>query len=662
MKRIVLLILCLTMLFVCPVSIYAADIELPDLIGDHMLIQQGKPIKLWGTVSPGETVSIKLGTKNKAISKGSAVADSDGTFHAELPSVMAGGPYTLTFSTETATKTVQDVLVGELWVQSGQSNMAGAVNGTGTHKNEFLPDKPMDKIRLFMNTKQEESDTRQTDLQGAWQVATREAVGTYSALGYAALEKIYENIDMPVGGICCAYGGAAMAPWQGPSEKGGTGGVYYNKKAAPLTQFNIRGVIWQQGSANRGNSPELFASTFEQLITSWRRDWDDPDMPFVFATMYPSPMRYKQTWSPYQYIIEDFSNARLGQLKAYNDVENTAIAVTVDCPPVKGVDKDPLHPTNKKPGGERLGLAALGLVYGAIDKWSSPLYQSAEVSGNTATIKFSHAYDGLKTTDGKAPRCFMASENGTKFFNATAEITGKDTVKITCPEISKINYVSYCVETHLFPYTSVDDMVIDTYPDVNLVNSENLPACTFSYAATEVIPEKKHKYQINTVDETAALGESYAFNDTVTLTRQDGSTVEKDVVWSINSIDTKSAKTVSFYGLAEDEDLIIPAKITVKEVSDNPLPSVSANLQGTKLTATVPAGDVKANRAIYVTAAFYDRDEKFISAKLIPVFLKAGTANEISFSADIPQNAATAKVMVMGQNMRLYLSDMLEIE
>jgi len=466
-----------------------ANLTLPDLISDHMLIQQNKPIKLWGNAEPGETVTVKLEAGNEIKAQVQTQVEETGRFDIELPKMTAGGPYALTFSTEDQSVTVSDVLIGELWVQSGQSNMARPTSGTGSYASEILPAEANDEIRIFMATADVSASTPATDITGSWKIADTTTVNNYSAVGYVALEKLNQELDMPVGGICNAVGGASMSQFMGIDN--GTAGGYYYSKTAPLTQLNIRGVMWYQGEGDRGRTPSDFTATFNKLIRTWRNAWGDSDLPFVYVALPPSPMKYYASWTG-GYIMEDFSSARLGQLQSYYENDNVAFAVAMDCHPNAG--EDSLHPNNKKPIGERLGLATLDMIYNVIDNGMSPLFKSVTVNGNTATVFFNHTYGGLKTVDNEAPRCFYVSEseNGT-YYEAQAEITGTDEITLTCSEISEIKYVSYAVEKHMYPYTSADDAVINTYADVNLVNSENLPACPFAYSVSETRKEKAPK-------------------------------------------------------------------------------------------------------------------------------------------------------------------------
>ncbi|MDY4976616.1 MAG: sialate O-acetylesterase [Clostridia bacterium] len=657
MKKILMVFLLALLLFSQLVPVSAAEIQLPNLIGDHMLLQQGKPIRLWGTAEPGATVQIRLRSGSDVILRGQAKAEADGSFQAELPAVTAGGPYQLVFSTSSSSVTVEDVLVGELWVQSGQSNMAKLTGHTGSYANDILPSQTMDQIRLFINTADTQSSAREKDLKGKWVTASRSAVQNYSAVGYSALDRLYQELDMPVGGICCAIGGAGMSSYQGPSAAGEPGAGRYNTKVAPLTRLSVRGVMWYQGEGDRYN--KTFASDFKKLITSWRTDWQDSDMPFLFVALPPSPMKYYASWTG-SYIMEDFSTARLGQLEVYHELDNVGIAVSMDCPPDIGAGFDALHPNNKKPVGQRLALSALGLVYGLEDKWSSPLYQKAEAAGNQATITFSHAYEGLKTTDGKAPRCFMAAGADGVFYEASAVISGENTVTITCPAVAQIKQISYAVEKHMYPYdesklnTEEDTAVIDTYADVNLVNSEGLPLCPFSCQVTEVRPEKVPLYQAEAVEQVVPQGDPYGLPEEVSLTKADGSAVQQKALWSLSGISTEEEAVYTLYGLAEDADVIIPVRIEVK--GDTPLAGTASIVkQDNKAVFSVPLGQVEVDRTLYLFAGFYDSQGKFLSACSFPRQITKGQTGQLTGSAEIPAGTSEVKLMALNGNLKPFL-------
>ncbi len=489
LKSAIFIAIVLVGIFMLSVVSYAAEITLPDIISDHMLIQQGEPTYVWGAAGAGETVTVKLTASGKTLMTAKGTAGNDGKFKISLGAIPPGGPFDLEFSTESSSKIVTDVMVGEVWLQGGQSNMALRGRKASLATQELLPKEKINDIRLFINTKDEPMAERAENVEGKWVVADNETTREYSAIGYLALKTVYDTIDVPVGGICLAVDGKGMSYFSGPTEKGGVGKKGYNAKYAPIVDYKVRGVMWNQFSADREN--ENFTRDFNQLIKSWRLDRDDPDLPFVFITGYPSPMKYFASWTN-SYIMEDWSIARLGQIQTYYETDNTAFIVTTDLPPQE-TDSDPLHPTDKRVTGIRLGRAVLGSIYGKIENWQSPMYKASSKGDGYVDVTFSYAYGGLKTTDGEAPRCFLVGRTDTALREAKAEIINENTIRLSAEGLKDINYISYCTEAHLYPYTSAEDAVINTYPDVNVVNSEGLPLASFAVNVGEERREKTFK-------------------------------------------------------------------------------------------------------------------------------------------------------------------------
>lgn len=498
MKKMLIVLLMLVAVF-SGTEVMAAEIKLPNLISEHMMIQRDKEIKLWGTADKNTSINVKLTKNGSEISQTTALTDESGRFEATLPAVSDKGPYALTFSNEQSSVTVGDVLAGDIWVQCGQSNMELTVSHCYADTADQPPDiyqkdimsditdehPTEENIRIFYNGELNVSSTeRKTDLEGEWKIVSYDSVWNYSAVGYSALNKLYKELNVPMGGICVAHGGAAMSSYQGPREAGLPGGGLYNYKVAPLTQLNVKGVMWYQGETDASN---IFGYHFftERIINRWRADFGNEDMPFVDVSFPPSPLGIGNF---------DYSNIRQAHLDAYYNIKNTALAVAIDLPG----KLDDAHPGNKRPVGERMALAALGSIYKVKDEYSSPLFASVKAVGNIAVVQFSHSYDGLKTTDGEAPRQFYTADADGVFYPANAKISGTDTIVLRCPKIKKIKYVSYATENNM--YERGTDGMVDSlklpenitykYMDVNLVNSIDLPACPFVYEVG-TIKEKK---------------------------------------------------------------------------------------------------------------------------------------------------------------------------
>lgn len=499
MKKIFLIMALFTVIFAVNVSA-SEEIVLPDLISDHMMIQRNENILLWGTAEANSQITVTLKENSKEISHTTVKADDSGRFDASLPSVSDKGPYELVFSDGTNKKTVSDVLAGDIWIQCGQSNMELTVShcyadtsdqDPDIYRNDIMKDitdeNPSENnIRLFYNGELNvSSTTRKSDLTGEWKIVDYDSVYNYSAVGYSALNKLYRELQVPMGGICVAHGGASMESYQGPRKPGLSGGGLYNYKVAPLTQMNVFGVMWYQGETDDEN---VFAYHFftERIINRWRADFGDEDMPFIDVSFPPSPLLLGNF---------DYSNIRQVHLDAYYNTDNLAMAVAIDLPG----KLDDAHPGNKRLVGERMALAALGTVYKTKTEYSSPFFESIRSVGNIAVIKFSHTYDGLKTTDGQLPRMFRVAGSDGVFYNATAKISGKNTITVRCPQVDRIKTVSYAVENNIFQRNQngfvdsgklPDDLNYD-YMDVNLVNSIDLPVCPFVYDVDSSVKHAK---------------------------------------------------------------------------------------------------------------------------------------------------------------------------
>lgn len=653
----------------------ASDLILPDLISDNMLIQQAKPVRLWGSGggTTGETVTAEIKDGNTVINSGSGKIDANGKWQIEMPAMFVGGPYTVTFSANGKNKTVSNVLVGELWVQGGQSNMERTVNGISNseYKNEILPKETKNEIRLFYNNANITQTTAADDLDGKWVIAGPSTVGGYSAVGYSALEELHNQLGVPVGGICNAIGGVGMDSFYGPSTPGGTGAGSYNAKTAPLTNFNIRGVMWYQGEANRNESADGFATKLEKIITTWRNGWNDPDMPFIYVQLPASPMRYWASWLN-AYIVEDFSTARLGQTKIYQSMDKVGMAVSIDCAPVHSEKdgEDALHPWNKKPIGQRLAYSALALAYGQDVVYSGPMYLSKSVDGNAMTLTFSNVEDGLKTTDGKAPRCFYIAGSDKKYYEAAAEIVGKNQLKLTSSQVASPVHVAYSMEKIMYPYKDYNDQgaVIHTYPDVNLINSVGLPVSPFMTDVSYTPKEVKPSYLAGFYNRTVGLNSSYQLPETVELTKPDGTIEVKKVTWSIDDFNTKTEKSYIFYGFPEGTDCIVPAAVKVKKLEESPVSGdiTITNADGSavnnltanaKIKMNVPIQNQATAKTARLTLAVYSADNRLTGVKTLMAPIPANSTQSLSVELTLPagtDNTCRVKAFITDPNLAPY--------
>jgi sialate O-acetylesterase len=402
-----------------------------------MVVQRDKPLLIWGTADPGEEVAVDF-----AGHSASTKADDKGAWKVALEPVKADGKaHKLTVRGKN-TVTLDDVLIGEVWVGSGQSNMewslAASQNAKAAIKEASHPN-----IRLF-HVPKIQSKTPAANVKASWKVCTPKTVPGFSAVLYYFGVRLHKDLDVPVGLIASSWGGSRIEPWT-VTEKG-SGGMY-NGMIAPLMPVAIRGVIWYQGESNVGEGM-AYRDKKERLIKGWRDIWGK-DMPFYFVQIAP--------WSRYRAgSLAPLWEAQAASLK----IPHTGMAVTTDL-----VDdiKD-IHPKNKLDVGNRLALWALAKTYGKKDLvYSGPLYKSMKVDGNKVRLSFAHVGGGLKSRDDKALTEFEIAGKDGKFVPAEATIEG-DTVVVQAKDVSEPVQVRFGWRNMANP---------------NLSNKEGLPASPF---------------------------------------------------------------------------------------------------------------------------------------------------------------------------------------
>ncbi|WOO41482.1 sialate O-acetylesterase [Rubellicoccus peritrichatus] len=456
----------------------AAELRLAAVISDGMVLQQGLPVRLWGSGSPGASIMLKLGPE-----KATATVGQDGKWQCELPALRDGGPIALEIASGNERLSVGDILVGEVWLCSGQSNMHWPLKKSANAKS-VIAAADNTEIRFF-TVAQNASVEGEPSLEGKWEVCQPDSAAEFSAIAYYFGKQLHESLDVPVGLIGSSWGGTAAAPWTAPEafeghpqlgylaktrsgnlrkaskqiaagqEPKGTQripGVLYDNMIRPLVFFGLRGVIWYQGESNVKQASQ-YAVLFPTLIESWRSAWGRQDLPFLFVQL-PN-YREKQSGPK----GSQWAELRESQFKTL-ELPNTGMAVTIDI----GEAND-LHPKNKKDVGERLARIALHDVYGIDVKGpaTGPLFSACDIKGNEVVVSFDYAEGGLKTIDGMAPKAFAVAGQDGQFVSADARIEN-NTVIVSSSEITSPVAVRYAWEGN---------------PEVNLVNQANLPASPF---------------------------------------------------------------------------------------------------------------------------------------------------------------------------------------
>ena len=481
-------------------GLLAADVRLPAVLSDRMVLQSDRPIHVWGWAEPGEPVETRFRGKSAA-----GAAGADGRWSLYLPPEPAGGPDTLEVRGRNRIE-IRDVLVGEVWLGSGQSNMVWLLrNTTGAEDEIASANRP--GMRFF-KVKLDASATPKDDVEGEWIVCSPDKIGEYSAAGYYFSRHLHEKTGAPVGFIQSAWGGTPaqawtsfetldsdpqlhsllvewrqvldeyprakvrheqqMARWReeaAAAKKAGTEAprapaeprgplhqhapaTLYNAMIAPLTPYAIRGVIWYQGE-NDANQRRgyLYRRLFREMIEDWRRAWGVGAFPFLFVQL-----------ANYARVPETSEWPELREAQALTlGLANTGMAVAVDI----GESGD-IHPKNKRDVGDRLALAARAVAYGERALvYSGPMYRQHTVEGDKLRLWFDHAGSGLELRGGgKGFR--LAGPDG-RFHEARAEVVGA-TIVLTSPAVRQPVAARYAWAAD---------------PETSLFNREGLPASPF---------------------------------------------------------------------------------------------------------------------------------------------------------------------------------------
>ncbi|MBY0588153.1 sialate O-acetylesterase [bacterium] len=484
-------------------STVRADVSLASIFSDHMVLQRDVEVPVWGTAAEGEEVTVQLGDQT------AVCVASGGKWNVKLKPIAAGGPHVLSVRGKNALA-VNDVLIGEVWICSGQSNMVWGL------KDSFEPQSVIagsadDGLRLI-TVPRVSKDEPQSAIDAKWEPAAPGSVEAFSAVGYYFGKHLRETLKVPVGLINTSFGGTPaeawtsrerlesvpelaqsilgnykqaidlypmalakykedMNRWQEEANKAKAEGKpdpaaprppvdpsgnpqrpcgLYNAMIAPLIPFAIRGAIWYQGESNADRAQQ-YATLFPSMIQDWRTRWGQGEFPFFFVQL-----------APYTRIVKEPADSAWAELREAQrlttlSLPNTAMAVITDV----GEELD-IHPRRKREVGERLALAARKLAYGENIPHSGPTFKELKIDGDKAIVHFDHVAGGLVAKDGPLTGFTLAGADG-KFVIAQAEIVG-DTVVLKAPEVPAPVHVR-------FGWAN--------FPVVNLWNQAGLPASPF---------------------------------------------------------------------------------------------------------------------------------------------------------------------------------------
>ena len=484
--------------FTCALSLSSyADVTVPALLADHMVVQRGFPVHVWGLAAPQEAVSVTFRGETKT-----GTADDDGRWSIYLSPGEAGGPLQLTIKA-TNTIVLNDILVGDVWVASGQSNMEFPMTGLVNAQTEIAAAQ-YPKIRLFLVKHKPAGYPLETVESKGWAACTPETAADSSAVAYFFARNLQQKLGVPIGLIESSWGGTAAESWTSLHTLGADAALMpvfsarakmvdeqstnvlrqqredveyqkavaqakaegkpvpwpqwhpdfaawapaalYNGMIAPLTPFAIRGVIWYQGEANASpDRASLYARLFQTMIRDWRNSWGEGDFPFLFVQIANWNTEPGELWP-------EVRNAQRQALA----LRNTGMAVTIDIG-----DPNDIHPKNKQDVGLRLSLAARAITYGEKIEWSGPLYRQITQEEHALRVWFDHA-NGLMAKGATVTGFEVAGADG-KYSAADAKIDGTSVVVSSTAVPAPVS-VRYGWAPN---------------PNCNLFNKEGLPASPF---------------------------------------------------------------------------------------------------------------------------------------------------------------------------------------
>jgi sialate O-acetylesterase len=390
-----------------------AEVVLPNIFQNHMILQQGVENRVWGTTAPGEAVAVEI-----AGQKVSGRADSEGKWRVELaPLAATSEPLEMTVSGSN-TIVIKDILIGEVWLASGQSNMAtGIRQSRGDQQKVFAAQKDNQRVRAY--------------IRGKWYLLSEQAKQTSAVAFFFAL-KLEQALDVPVAYVVVAQNGSKIEPFVPPAEAeafklGPKSSNIFNNRVAPLTDYSIKGVIWYQGESNRG--ADNYYDSLMALHAGWSRVFNMPKLPFYQVQIAPFNKQEEKTS-----LISD--SVWSAQYRASEEIPSMGIIPLHDT----GISVKHIHPRSKQPVGERLAAMALKHQYGMDVVTSGPVFAGATRQGSKVMVDFDRVDQGLVTSDDEPPSFFELSSDGETFVDATATIKGNQ-IEVFAAGISDPKFV-----------------------------------------------------------------------------------------------------------------------------------------------------------------------------------------------------------------------------
>jgi sialate O-acetylesterase len=454
-----------------PSSPAFADVTLPNIFSEHMVLQRRQPIRVWGKASPGEKVVVSIGGQSHETSAGAA-----GAWQVTLNPMEAGEPRTMLVKGQDSGVFVNDILVGEVWICAGQSNMEFAMRSASGFDAE-RPTANLPQIRTINFPNVGSQQPIWTHANARWIVCTPESVGSFSAVGFFFARRVHEAIGVPVAIINNSWAGSRAEAWVPRKYFEGRENLMpiverydafandlaaievksqpsadeqrrvrqlrtdvngddrpanaYNGIVASHAGYGIRGVLWYQGE---GNTPRAYQyrELFPLVIESWRKEWGQGDFPFYWVQL-PNYQPAKPEPSE-----SAWAELREAQTFTLDKLPNTGEAVTIDIG-----DGRNLHPPNKKDVGLRLARWALARDYGVREPYRSPAYRSMRTNAGKVTLTFDHVNGNLQTRDAQTPQGFAIAGEDRKFMWADAMLDPAGTITVSSEKVPNPVAVRY---------------------------------------------------------------------------------------------------------------------------------------------------------------------------------------------------------------------------
>jgi sialate O-acetylesterase len=481
-----------------------ADVTLPSLLSDNMVIQRDVRINIWGKADPQESVTVQLGPDSSQVTAG-----NDGRWDVKLDPLPSGGPYDLTVSGKNSI-TIHNVAIGEVWVCSGESNMEYKVSAAKSAEKE-MADADLPMLRLFV-VNHAAAESIQGDCEGAWVVCDADSVKDFPAIPFFFARELNRGLRMPFGMILSAWGPSRaaswtphatlekdpvlhavldqfakavdqyptaltdyqtkLAAWQTDATAAKSAGAappprpvrpldpagarepasLFNAMIAPLTRYPIRGVLWTQGESDTAN-PELYAKLFPAMIASWRATWEEGTFPFYYTQLSgflgPHAQPEPSIWAELREV----------QARTVAEVPKTGMVVTIDT-------EEPyqLHPADKQAPGHRLAMLAEKQIYETPDAMvGGPEFAGMEIADGKAIVSFDNTGGGLKSKGGTVAKGFQIAGDDGHYVWADAAIHG-DAVTVQSKDVPAPTAVRYAWAD---------------FPDCDLTGRSGLPAMPF---------------------------------------------------------------------------------------------------------------------------------------------------------------------------------------